>query len=174
MLDYSSWQLRRSNFNHHWLKNRLLQALDSAANLLHGRIRGSSYLEEILTSEVREWESQRLELEALLQDFETEMSPQRLFEFPPLCDWDPQLKSAIGMLMHRLWLLQCPVDDLVDAARACATDMSREYTLLIAQRPVPAGGSISSEFVSCFEAFRLATRRLASAIEKFPKQVQIL
>ena len=32
----ADWQRRRSDFNHQWLKNRLLSALDSATNVMRG------------------------------------------------------------------------------------------------------------------------------------------
>ena len=73
--EQSDWQRRRSDFNHQWLKNRLLSALDAADHVIRGRIRGAAYLQELLDVDLPEWQERRGDLDALLEDFESEMSP---------------------------------------------------------------------------------------------------
>jgi len=167
------WQRRRSDFNHQWLKNRFLSALDSAANLMQGRIRGISYLQEVLRVELAEWPERGRELDALLADFEVEMSPRKLFETPPLSDWEPSFKEVISELMHELWLVRYPVATWLEGVRKAAAEVNECYALLEGIVPVDREGNVNLEFSVRFEAFRTACRALSKAVEKFPNRILV-
>lgn len=168
------WQRRRSDFNHQWLKNRFLSALDSAANLMQGRVRGVSYLQEVLQVELAEWPEYGRELDALLADFEVEMSPQKLFETPPLSDWKPSFKEVISELMHELWLVHYPVATWLEGVRKAAAEVNECYALLEGIVPVDREGNVNLEFSVRFEAFRTACRALSKVIEKLPNRILII
>lgn len=169
----SAWQRRRSEFNHQWLKNRLLSALDSAANILDGRIRGDGYLEDILQREAREWPERAKELDRLLGDFESEMSPQQLFCVPPLCNWDTELKLAMTESVHQLWLARFSVQELIAATHLAACRVSNAHEQMAEIPAFRADGQVDAAFVSRFEAFRAACRELSELVGKFPNKVQV-
>jgi len=169
----SKWQRRRSDFNHQWLKNRLLSALDCGANFLQGRLQGTGYLEDVILIEVREWTERRKDLDELLNDFEYEMSPSRLLDTPPLCDWEPNIKSVIAELIHKLWIVRYPVKEWVETARKAVSEVNQEYDFLTVINPTNENGQVNFEFISHYELFRAACRSLSKTIEKFPHQVLV-
>lgn len=170
------WQRRRSEFNHQWLKNKLLSALDCAANVMRGKLKGGDYVGDVVENDIREWERRRVDLDRLLADFESEMSPQALFEILPLSHWEPELKATMGELLHCLWLSRYPVKDWVEDARKAAQSVNRSYEQLIHTFAAGATANDSGEreFVARFETFRSACRSLAKSIEQFPKTILVL
>jgi hypothetical protein len=165
------WQQRRSELNHQWLKNRLLSALDSAANLLGGRIKGVGYVQDVLDEEVREWQERRNELNILIDRFEAEMSPRKVFAASPLAEWEPEVKEIMSNLLHELWLVRNPVREWVGNARSATQAVETSYVQLVQSEPVGEDGRIGPEFCKHFEAFRSACRALAKTIEQFPNNI---
>lgn len=168
------WQRRRSDFNHNWLKNKILPALDSAANLMQGKIRGATFLEELMTVELSEWPERKRELEALLDDFESDMSPRKLMSTLPMSEWEASLRDAMADLLHRLWHIRYPVSLWLQDARQAAVEVNSSYLLLQETLIATANGTMQPEFSSNFEIFRSACRKLSKAIEKFPNRILVL
>jgi len=173
-MNQPNWQRRRSEFNHQWLKNRLLSALDSATNLMRGRITGAGYLEDILNQEIREWPVRRGELDSLLVDFETEMSPRTLFDAPPLAEWESGIKRVMSELLHEFWLVRYPVRTWIGNAQKAALTVDKSYEQLLRVQPIGMDGHVDFEFSARFDAFCTACRELAKTIEKFPSHIQVI
>jgi len=172
--DLPNWQRLRSDFNHQWMKNRLLSALDSLANLLNGKIRAAGYLEDVLSTEVSEWSERGRDLEVLLHDFESEMSPRKLMATPPLCELEADIKAVIAECIHQLWLVRYPVGEWLETARSAYALANQEYERLLKIKTVQFEGRINPEFAVCFDAFRIACRDLSTAIGKFPNQILVI
>jgi hypothetical protein len=169
----SDWQRRRSDFNHQWLKNRLLSALDTADHVIRGRLRGSAYLQELLDVDLPEWQERQKELDMLLEDFETEMSPRRLFDSPPLSACEPRTRELLAELLDELWRARYPVSVWLQGARKAASEVSAHYKLLRDLAPVDSNGRVLPEFAVRFEEFRSACRALSEAIEKLPNRILV-
>src|SRR5689334_10589380 len=126
------WQGQRSEFNHQWLKNRFLSALDTAANVISGRIRLPGFLEELIGRTLREWEVRRVELAALIDTCEDEMSPRVLFDSPPLCGGDPASRAALRAACHGLWLARSGVREHLRGVRRATAAVDDAYRALVA------------------------------------------
>lgn len=169
-----TWQLRRCDFNHQWLKNQYLSALDCAANYLSGKLRGEGYLEDFFATDFRNWESKTGEGRRLIDDFEIDMSPRILFESKPLCDWDEAFFRAGSLAVHELWLSRNRVCSLTGHARDCFNAADDAYHKL-SQVIKEEGASYSGQEVRhCFEIFRSSCRRLSKAVEMFPSRLLIV
>jgi hypothetical protein len=169
----TTWQKRRSDFNHQWLKNQFLSALDAADQVISGRIRAVAFLQELIDVDLPEWIERREDLNTLLGDFENEMSPQKLFENPPLSECEPLSKEILAELMHELWLVRYPIKNWLNDAREKASDVDTNYGFLMKTSPIDANGRICPEFAFIFEKFRSACRALSKAIEKFPDRILV-
>lgn len=168
-----SWQQRRSDFNHQWLKNRFLSALDAAAQVIRGRIRAAACLQELVDVDLPEWQERREDLNALLAEFETEMSPRRLFDSPPLSECKSPAMEVLADFSHELWLARYPVAEWLEGARRAASEVDAHYELLRRIAPVDVAGGARQEFVAEFEKFRGACRALSKAVEKFPDRILV-
>src|ERR1051326_4473635 len=90
---FSSWQKRRSSFNHDWLKNQFMPALAKWLNLLDNKIEDPDFERAFIASVLPKWEQHREEALRLPRDFEQEMSPRRLFECHPLAHHNVHTKQ---------------------------------------------------------------------------------
>jgi len=170
----SDWQVRRSHINHQWLKNRLLSAMDSVANLFSGRLRGDGMVEDLFRHELAEWEERMPECKLLLDEFEFEMSPRILFQVMPLSDWEEPLKDTVGQLVHELWLARYPIRNLIDEATSKLEAANLSYQELKSQREQGGYGGGSNELRQSFDTFREACRSLSRAIEKLPNRILVV
>lgn len=170
---HSTWQRRRSEFNHQWLKNRFLSALDATHNIVAGRIQGRDYLEEMVRLDLPEWPDRRAEIDQLLDAFTSDASPSSLFSSPPFSHWEEPTRQAICELTQALWLARNPLAEWTQEIRAAAAEADRQYESL-SQLPLSAAdGAINPEFGSCLEDFRSACRTLARAIEQLPSRMTV-
>lgn len=167
------WQRRRSDFNHQWLKNRFLSALDAADQVIRGRIRGADYLQELLEVDLPEWPERRGDLNALLEDFESDMSPRRLFDGPPLCECGSPARETLADLMHELWVARYPISGWLENARAAASKVDEHHELLRGTAPLDDSGGVRAEFAERLDGFRAACRSLSKALEKFPNRILV-
>ncbi len=172
-LEQRDWQRRRSDFNHQWLKNRFLSALDAAAQVISGRIRAAACLQELVDVDLTEWQERLEDLNSLLADFEHEMSPQRLFDIPPLSECKSPGREVLADLMHDLWLSRYPIAEWIESAKRAASEVNTHYERLRKIAPLDAGGGARQEFSAEFEQFRSACRALSKAVEKFPDRILV-
>lgn len=173
----AQWQTRRSRFNHDWLKNQFLPALDKFLNILDDQIEDDETEANFVSDVLPEWERKSAEARSLAEDFEQEMSPRTLFRQPPLANCDEESKKWLSELTHELWLIRHPVrEKIIAEALSRAEDADTAYLRLskalsgcadtkhaVALRP------LCSEFLR----FRQSCYQLALAIEKFPSEVRL-
>jgi hypothetical protein len=96
----TSWQRRRSELNHDWLKNRYLPALAKWINILDDYVEDYGFEKDFLELTLPQWEEHRLLVIALIESFEIEMSPGIQLSHPPLS----HLPESTKMWLHSLIL----------------------------------------------------------------------
>lgn len=113
---------------------------------------------------------------ALPRDFEREMSPQCLFDLPPLSRCDEHTKQWLRSLVHSLWLTRYPVRQWVADVTACAEEVDATYNQLQEALQKCADIQSASALQPCreqFVAFRRQCQNLGEAIAKFPSEVRV-
>lgn len=171
------WQKRRSAFNHDWLKNRYMPALAKYLNLLDSRLEDRVFERSFVSNILPEWQKHRDEALALARDFEFEISPQRLFEAPPLSNCDEATKEWMGNLVHSLWLRRYPVRQWVlDAVEAAGQAEAAYQTLLTCLESCAdtRSAEMTKPYSAQFAAFRTRCQELANAVSKFPSEVKVI
>lgn len=171
------WQSRRREFNHDWLKNRFIVALNSWLRLLDGAIEDSILEKSFLSDVLPQWEVRRNEVNELIRDFEKEMSPRQLFSEPPLSRCDGQTKRWLGELIHGLWLVRVSAKELTttaESAVAAADTAYAELSRVVRTRPKCAVLAGMKPHRHLFERFRDACQKLGAAISEFPQEVQVV
>jgi hypothetical protein len=171
----NSWQKRRCEFNHDWLKNQLIQDLGKAINIADGRVVDPPFLPKLWTKLRSEWTAQCEEAESLVRSFEYEMSPGRLFERVPLeripgegIDWLPSLT-------HGLWVARQPVRQWVGEARA-ELDAARHACSALLSKMDKIGAVHTREDLRAIRPFlvdfRARCQSLGGAISDFPSEIK--
>jgi hypothetical protein len=171
---YSSWQAARERFNHDWLKNQYIPALESFRNILKGQVQRADHEQDFWEVDLPQWETNRSEAGSLIREFEAAMSPRVLFDEIPLCGCNEEIKDGVGRLVHRLWSTRLSVPDLIKRAAECLEATDKAYKELKADLKENPSGGINRTMVQHFEEFRNACHALAGAFEQFPSRVRVV
>lgn len=126
----NEWQRRRSEFNHDWLKNQFLNRLNAFLERLR---RGHPDVEKLLRfvhEDLPEWRAHEAEARWLIESVETEMSPRRFFEYPPLNRCSEETKCWLPDVVHEIWLSRYPVRALQSQANDALSRVSHCYEML--------------------------------------------
>ncbi len=170
------WQKRRSAFNHDWMKNQYLQALDDWINLLDDKQEDKELERTFISEKLPLWEENRGDIIWLYETFEVEMSPRVLFDEPFLVNADSNTKEWLGNLIHVIWLERYGIKAILDRLFVAIQGVDIAYgRLRDALKAVPDTMSIGSlrPLRSLFADFRSACGAVASAVEKFPSEVLV-
>jgi hypothetical protein len=172
-----SWQKRRSDFNHDWLKNRYLPALAKWNNVLDERVEDPAFEAKFLTELLPQWEQHRVSSIDLIETFEREMSPSVLFNQSPLQECSTTPQGWLSNLVHVLWLRRYPIQIWTSTAGKCVSEIDETYRIL--EETIAA---VDSEFTASrmrphqplFKEFRQRCQSLARAIEQFPSRISVI
>jgi hypothetical protein len=172
----STWQKRRSEFNHDWLKNRYLPALAKWINILDNRVEDQEFQKEFPRTILNQWLEYGPEAYLLAKRFECEMSPRVLLERYPLSRLPGSTRDWLGPLVHELWLSRYPVRQWVadTVAAVCAANAAYE-TLRdsIASKENSTVEELRS-LRGTFTRFQGLCQGLARTIEEFPSKLLII
>lgn len=105
----SDWQIRRSKFNHDWLKNKFLNSFNDFIEQLQKRDPDIARMSAFLEEDFPAWKLRQKEVQSIVQSFEDSMSPLRLLRCAPLNRCDVETQEWLGHLVHGLWLARYPV-----------------------------------------------------------------
>lgn len=173
----NQWQSPRSDFNHDWLKNQFLNALDTfVKRLVSGRISGQE-LEEFRDEDFACWERRRADAEKLANTFAEAMSPKNLFQEPPLCRAYGETKAWLAPLVHELWMTRCSVDHRVGELRRLVAAVDAAYgrcrqafeEVENVNRPKNLVGRVGD-----FEDLLQCCRALSKCLSKFPRKIEVV
>ena len=174
----SSWQNRRSAFNHDWLKNKYLNRLDGFINRLEIPDSDLLRLQRFLNDDFSEWKKQQSEIESLLETFETEMSPKSLFKKEPLNHCDNETIIWLGQLIHALWLTRYPIKEWIYAAQNAFRNVNDQYNNIVKILKSKKLDCESEDYrttlkplIPHFLQFKKACEELSQAIGMFPHQI---
>ncbi len=171
-----SWQKRRGEFNHDWMKNRYLPALGKLQNLLDDFIEDDDFLEFFFEDIFPEWEFYSAEGRVLIERFEIEMSPRSLIDYEPFTILNNETRAWLSELVHHLWLMRYPVRRWIEDAFRCISDVDDAYEKIIKLlKECPDIHTIAAlkPTRTMFEEYRNVCMRLAKAFEKFPSRILV-
>lgn len=169
-----SWQRRRVDLNHDWLKNKYLPALGKFQNLLHNYIEDEAYRDDFMSEILPEWEFHRVEARDLVKTFKLEMSPRVLIDDEPFSRLDDDVGIWLKELVHNLWLTRYPVTQWMEEAFRCINDVDEAYEKVIKViKECPDIHSVIplKPLRSLLEEYSNFCRKLAKAFEKFPSRI---
>lgn len=122
MMVAKEWRRRRSNFNHAWLKNRLIVALSRACKVLDGKIEDDAIWGD-LSALLSEWPSRQNEAKQVLDAYPQAMSPKATVTESALSNLEPQLANWLADLAHQRWAEAEKPEDNLSRALEAITDV---------------------------------------------------
>jgi hypothetical protein len=169
-----SWQKRRSEFNHDWLKNQYIPALAKCQNLLDGRIEDEEFEGSFLRRIFPLWEQRRADALEIITLYEQMMSPAGLLNAPPLvrlCDGE---KRWLGPVLHSLWLSRTHADKFATDAAEVVRRVDASYFLLKQSLgDAPTDAAALRPFARQFSDFRKSLQELANVMSAFPREINV-
>lgn len=169
-----SWQKRRGEFNHNWLKNKYLPALGKLQNLLDDYIEDDEFWGPFITDVLPKWESHRAEARDLIENFELEMSPRVLLEHDPFSRLDNEVRIWLSELVHNLWLTRYPVTQWIEEAIGCMRDVDDAYKRIkkiLKECPDNKLAEALKQQKDEFREYNRVCRKLGKAFETFPSRI---
>ena len=159
------------------MKNGYIPALEKFLHLLADELEDAEFEQTFIPSVLPLWEEHHAEAMQLSKDFAQGMSPKRLLEHPPLSSIDDETRQWLGEVVHELWLARNPVHQWSQEAEARIEAVANTYDrirleLLNCSTPYSAESLRSSYELFC--QFCQCCRDLASAIERFPCEVEVV
>ena len=177
----SSWQNRRSAFNHDWLKNKYLNRLDAFIRRLKVPDSDPLRLLRFLNDDFPEWKRWHCEIENLFKTFEEEESPKSLFEKEPLNRCDDETRSWLGQLIHAMWLARSPVKEWVRTGESAFQDADEQYKKIVKVLKSKKLDCQSEDnrtrlesLIPSFLKFKKACEELSRAVGMFPHQILVV
>ena len=153
-----------------------MPALATWINLLDGKIEDPEYDETFVAYSLPQWEMHREEALELTKDFELLMSPRQLFNYTPLLHCDEDTKQWLGDLTHALWLMRCPVKQLVGATLSAIESVNEAYKQIqedLRSCPNTRSSRELRVFRKLFADLRERCQYLADAISAFPREIVV-
>ena len=172
-----SWQKRRSEFNHDWLKNNYIISLSTVVNILDDKYEDYDYLHMFINNIFQQFEYYKQEAFILPIDFVIEMSPKRYLSAIPFTRLDNDTKRCLGDLIHYLWIERYNITCLVETA---LYDTKKTYSvyenLLNAIIKEDDNRSIVTlkKYKDMFCDLLSSCRSLSRTIEKFPSNISVV
>lgn len=170
------WQKRRTELNHDWLKNRFMPALSKWLNLLDDKLNDPNFEGSFINSVLGEWEENKEQILELSKSFEHEMSPARLFDWPPLSYCDDETKCWLGKLLHTHWVETYSVHQLVAESIKSVEQIEACYQTI--KESLPTTQTISAfslrPLKQQFRALRDTCQILANNLSRFPTEIKVI
>ena len=170
---FPEWQLRRSELNHNWLKNRYLNRMSAAIQRLRNAGPGRKLALSFFVEDFREWEDKRGEANWLVENFEVQMSPKVLFDREPLSNVDAATKEWLPDLIHTLWVSRYRISSMLKNINTAMSVMERKYTCISRMEPwkwmnLPED---MHPFLDLMEEFEDACKGLSTSLSALPKDI---
>ena len=173
-LFFPIWQIARERFNHDWLKNQYIPALESFRNILKGDVQRINAHQDFFEIDLPQWEIHQAEAACLIRRFEESMSPHVLFNEIPLCGCDEGTRTWMGGLVMTLWSVRLSISDLTQHAALCLESVDAAYEKLKAGIEENIDAGMNERLFQRFEEFRHSCHALADAFERFQNNVRVV
>lgn len=171
-----SWQLRRSELNHNWLKNVYLGYFARVQGILDGALEDPEGL-TLFLNELPRWEHRRDEFKRLASGYETAMSPRGLLEIAPLSNLPIPERRWLGEVIHVLWMSKYHVVADVNLVKERLQGVDQAYDAaqecLLGLPPTPRVKDIAR----CrgeLAALRSACLQLTEAVHRLQSEVRVV
>ncbi len=173
----TSWQRRRSEWNHDWLKNQYLPALAKWCRILDEEVIDANFEHRFIRDVLPAWEERCSPAMSLLNSFENDMSPRANMASCWFGHFGSESLNWMGDVVHALWKSRHPVSSWTEEAISCLKQADEVYTSLQAEIATEHQHDCAAAlrpFRARFEAFREACVALGRAIEEFPSRVLVV
>lgn len=168
------WQLRRSEFNHDWLKNRYLNNLDGFIANLEMKKPDETRLIIFLEEDWNQWENHEEKARRLIGSVETEMSPAVLFDTGILKRMDPESQEWMKPLTHHIWLNRYDIKNKIYNCEKWLLKVAAQYDKInMMLKDKGCNMEQLKNLLPDFKFFRDTCQAFSQSISKLPSKVLI-
>ena len=171
------WQAKRNRFNHDWLKNKFSLTLEKAVKIAQERIEDDGFAAKFIQIALPEFETEMQNARALIESFESSMSPFVLLDRTPLCRLNDRTRFWLGQVVHVCWKNRIGASDLVGSATGKLEEALAAFDRL--RQCIEGGcGKLDGQQLACCRAeimtFRDACGELGASISRFPSHIMVV
>ena len=172
----ASWQEQRCKLNHDWLVGTFLNRLGAFLSRLRRDDIEPGELRRFLVEDWGSWIRQAKTAEALLGEFEKEMSPRALLDYLPLRHLPVQTRAWLGETAHELWRARTAAGRLVEAGRTRLTATNLIFQEISGELGDPENMNLSAlpSLLHSFERFLEACSQFSRAFSALPGKVRVV
>jgi len=170
-----SWQRRRSDFNHNWLKNTYLGYIRRLHKILDENKKAQNGL-RLFLEKFPEWELRQVELITLINEYGDLLSPKTLLNVTPLNNLEEDYKLLIGEKVDEIWKLKNNIPEQIKAAKDCLEKVESNYDILKKRMENVTEIQDISDRDGCkkeVKAFIDACEELNSTVNKFHNRIRM-
>ncbi|MBK6744446.1 MAG: hypothetical protein IPG66_16380 [Hydrogenophilales bacterium] len=138
-MNAENWNRARSNFNHNWLKNRLIVTLSRTRNVLNGKVHDEAIWAD-LTALLSEWPERMAEAKDIMMSYPDAASPRQSVETSLAANVPKDVAGWLADVAVQRWKEQeSPNEKYADAVGAL-NDLDshmREFNVLLSSSVAP-------------------------------------
>ena len=170
------WIRRRFEFNHDWLK-LYLNDFKAFIMIIDDRVEDPFMEGHFIVDILPQWQEKSSEALSIINSFESDMSPKRIFESPPLTRYHNETIGWLKDLLHSIWIFQSKVKKLRHDALESILEANNAYTNLTKIRQNYLETNNTALFRShrqAFVEFNNACYKTFITFQKLPSRIEIL
>ena len=114
-------------------------------------------MSEFLGEDFPAWESRRQDAQWIVESFEENMSPRRLFRYSPLNRYDDETQEWLGELVHELWLSRYSVKKKAQESQDALITVNKFYEKIMDELRLSKPGKINHPHLPTSSVLRIAT-----------------
>ena len=115
----NNWPIERSQFAHDWLNNRYMISLLALISVVRGSVESSQL--DAINKIISSWKDNAPTAKKLMDTYESEMSPRKLFGQSPLNNLAPDDREQLATIAHIVWLERYNIKTQISDIRKCMT-----------------------------------------------------
>ncbi len=141
------WNIRRANFNHDFLKHSFMNSLQAWGSELDFEGNNSN-ISNMLADILNKWSDRKLELETLLTDAYSALSPSRFVYLEPISTLHEEQRSWLDLVAHDLWLEKTNISTSLTEIREQADELDLLISKLLSGTRIESAGEKLYEICS--------------------------
>lgn len=173
-MKYIVWEKKRAKLHHDWLKNSYMMFLNARAESLDDAVKSCSAIREDVVEQFFEFKYRTIDLENLIDETVTSLSPAQLVEEYPLCNMDGDNKKWLAEVIHTLYCKRTGIEKKVEEIKFKLLSIKDLYNLLVLIVNGKSGGLLEKAGEKPFIKLRFEIQELSMMITSLPHEVQIV
>lgn len=170
----SDWNNLRARLHHDWLQNRYLTFLMARAEYLDNAIVEKEQVRADIIEQFIDWQNQKEDFEALINDTKDALSPAQIIDEYPLNRMSEENKAWLKEVVHALYLERTGIKGTAKKLKKNLNTISEFHALLSKIIKGENNGLRQKAGNRPFERFHKEVQEFSKMISSLPHEVQVV